>query len=132
MIGSRLFTALPLALLVVGLAGCNDSPPPPPQRVQPAAGGEDQPYPNLGTVPARPQTTTAADRAAVAGQLSSDRARARYGDDAQPLDETRGSTIGSQARRKPPPAQEPAAAPGAPPARETAPPSATEPPAAPR
>lgn len=130
MIRSRFVIALPLALSVAGLAACNDSPPPPPQRVEPAPAGDDQSYPNLGTVPERPPTTTAADRAVLAGQLSSDRARARYGDDAQPIDETRGSVIGSQARRRPPQAQEPAS--GAPDAPPPAPPAGGEPPPNPR
>lgn len=118
---SRLLMALPVALLAVGLAACgDDDPSPPPQRVQPPADG-NQGTPNLGTVPPRPQTSTAADRAALAGQLASDRARARYGSDAQPVDETRGSTIGSQVRGKPPQAEEP------PPSRSE-PPPASEPP----
>ncbi|HKU98795.1 MAG TPA: hypothetical protein VJR58_26110 [Vineibacter sp.] len=120
MVRSRLFIALPLALMVTGLAACDDPTPEPPQRVQPPPQGNDQNYPNLGTVPARPQTSTAADRAVLAGQLASDRARARYGSEAQPVDETRGSTIGSQVRGKPPQADEPSA-----PSR---PPSASEPP----
>ena len=118
---SRLFIALPLALLVTGLAACDDPTPEPPQRVQPPPAGADQNYPNHGTVPDRPQTSTTADRAAVAGQLASDRARARYGSEAQPVDETRGSAIGSLVRGKPPQADEP-------PSRSE-PPPASEPPA---
>lgn len=99
-----------VAGLAAGLSACgwfSDSSPPP-QRVQPPPAEDAQRgYPNLGTVPARPQTSTAADRAAAAGQLSSDRARARYGDEAQPVDETRGATIGSTVRPKPPEADKP-------------------------
>jgi hypothetical protein len=100
----RASAALAMAVLAAGLSGCGwfSDPPPPPKRVQAPAGDDKGGTPNLGTVPDRPQTSTAADRAATAGQLSSDRARARYGDDAQPVDETRGATIGSVVGPKPP------------------------------
>ena len=106
MIRNRVMAALSVAVLSSGLVACGwfeDDTPPPPKRVQAAPAGDDKSgYPNLGTVPERPQTSTAADRAALAGQLSSDRARARYSDDTRAVDETRGATIGSVVRPKPP------------------------------
>jgi outer membrane protein OmpA-like peptidoglycan-associated protein len=44
----------------------------------PAVPGEGQPYPSLGTVPARPATTPPAERRALEEALVADRANARY------------------------------------------------------
>jgi outer membrane protein OmpA-like peptidoglycan-associated protein len=137
----RSTAVLPLVALMTGLTGCGmfSSDPPPPAGQDGAAPADQRGYPNLGTVPARPRTSTAADRAVAAGQLTSDRARARYGSDVQPVDETRGATIGTVVRPKPPepeaPPVEPAATPPGPapmapavPPPEAPPPPAPEPP----
>lgn len=136
--GSRLLAMLAGAIVAGGLAGCgwfsDDSSQPAPQT-----SGDQASYPNLGTVPPRPPTSTAADRAAIAGRLESDRARARYSGDARAIDETRGSTIRSLVKPSPPappeseplpgPAQPPAGA--APPAPTPLAPDASPPPPAP-
>jgi hypothetical protein len=109
-IGNRVSSTLAVVVLAGGLAGCGwfEDDTPTPARVQAPPADDQRGYPNLGTVPDRPQTSTAADRAALAGQLASDRARARYSDDTRAIDETRGSTIGSLVRPKPPEPKEPA------------------------
>ena len=45
---------------------------------RPAPPGADQPWPNLSTVPARPEATSATQRARIAGALVADRANAQY------------------------------------------------------
>jgi hypothetical protein len=128
--GGRLLAMTSIVLLASGLAGCgwfsSDSQP------APQTADDQRGYPNLGTVPPRPPTSTAADRAAVAGRLESDRARARYSDDTRAIDETRGSTIGSLVRPRPPAPPEPATPPGpAQPPAGAAPPTPTPLPPAP-
>ena len=46
--------------------------------------GTDKPYPNLATVPNRPQVTSAAERGKVAAGLAADRENARYAETASP------------------------------------------------
>jgi outer membrane protein OmpA-like peptidoglycan-associated protein len=76
-----------LGLAALGLAAC--AGPDPIERARLAAGraptttlppvpGEGQPYPNLGTVPARPATIEPAERRALEDALVADRANARY------------------------------------------------------
>lgn len=49
-----------------------------PTTTLPSVPGEDQPYPSLGSVPPRPETTPPAERQALADRLVADRTNARY------------------------------------------------------
>ena len=71
--------------MVLALAGCSSAPGADPiawwrqleggrlAQERPAAPNADAPYPNLGSVPARPVTTAAAARGGIAAGLESDR-----------------------------------------------------------
>lgn len=50
----------------------------PPTSTLPPVPGAGEPYPNLGSVPSRPETTSPAARQALANALVADRANARY------------------------------------------------------
>lgn len=50
----------------------------PPTTSLPAVPGEEQPYPGLGAVPPRPETTPPAERRAIENALVADRGNARY------------------------------------------------------
>lgn len=83
--GLRFEVVLLLAVLAIGACSRAD----PIEQARLAAGraptstlppvpGEGAPYPNLGTVPARPETTSPEARQALAESLVADRANARY------------------------------------------------------
>lgn len=86
----RQVRGIALAVLVLaGLAAAACSGPDPIERARVAAGrapasalppvpGEGQPYPSLGTVPARPATIPPEQRRALEDALVADRANARY------------------------------------------------------
>jgi len=82
------------ARLAAGRAPSSSLPPVP---------GQGDPYPSLGSVPPRPETTPPAERQALAEQLVADRANARYV--GQPVVPTlpRGEPAPPPARRGRPP-----------------------------
>ena len=85
-IGRAPWRALALAVAVFGLAGCAASD----EAAQ--VPGADAPYPNLATVPARPQpSTTAEERRRIVEELIAEREAARETDRAlraESVDET--------------------------------------------
>ncbi len=82
------FAAAAALVLLAGLAACGPSVDPierarvasgrPATTGLPAVPGENAPYPNLGSVPPRPETMPPAERQALANQLVADRTNARY------------------------------------------------------
>jgi outer membrane protein OmpA-like peptidoglycan-associated protein len=76
-----------LLLVVLAIGACSRADPIEQARIAagraptstlPPVPGEGAPYPNLGTVPARPETTAPEARQALAESLVADRANARY------------------------------------------------------
>jgi outer membrane protein OmpA-like peptidoglycan-associated protein len=86
-----------LGLIAALLTGCGGSEPADPvdwwhgleggriSEVRPPPPNADQPYPNLGTVPARLAAPNAAGLGAIATALAADRASAQYAASAQPI-----------------------------------------------